>query len=374
MPPSSGRAEPIAQPPSCMLVIPSFAGGGAERVMLQLAGSLPAHGLRTELLALSGAGPLRQPGVELCPTTILDRPRMRGALSAIFHQLRVRRPTLVFSSFGHVTAGIAAMLPLLRSRPKLIAREPNLPSLSMAGGGVNRWLRLACRLAYPRCDLVVASSERMAIELRDEYAVQRERLLVLPNPVDVSMIRARAECLPERPGCRRLFVAAGRLVPQKGFDRLITRWRQTDVGDHLIILGDGPDRQSLQRQLANAGLNGRVQLRGFDANPWAWYALADAVLLPSRFEGMPNVALEALACGTPVIATPESGGIAELVPRVGVAALKVVPMDAFVGTMSALEPSALVTPGSLRPSLLPTELHPDRVAATLATRLLGLVG
>ena len=363
----------MSRPPTCLLVLPSFAGGGAERVMLQLAVSLPAHGLHTELLALSGAGPLRAPNNEPCPTTILDQPKMRGALGAVFRQLRHRRPALVLSTFGHVTAGLAAMVPLLRPRPRLAAREPNLPSLSMSGGGINRWLRLACRLAYPRCDLMIASSARMARELRDDYAVRDTRLLVLPNPVDVASIRRHAEHRPARPRCRRLFVAAGRLVPQKGFDRLIARWPQTDVGDHLVILGDGPDRLPLERQLSDLGLDGRVQLRGFDPNPWAWYAIANAVLLPSRFEGMPNVALEALACGTPVIATPESGGIAELVPRVADGALHVLPMDAFVDAMDALGASGLDESRGLRPSLLPTELQPDRVAETLAARLLGLL-
>lgn len=358
---------------TCLLVLPSFAGGGAERVMLSLAGSLPAQGVATQLLVLSGAGPLRPPaGAEPCATTILDQPRVRGALGALFHELKVRRPACLLSSFGHVTAALAAMRPLLDARPRLIAREPNLPSLSMAGGGINRWLRLACRLAYPRCDLVIASSERMAGELHGDYGVRNNRMLVLGNPVDVERIRARAEQRPRRPRCRRLFVAAGRLVPQKGFDRLIARWSETDVGDHLVILGDGPDQEVLQRQLAEADLSARVRLAGFDANPWGWYALADAVLLPSRFEGMPNVALEALACGTPVIATPESGGIAELVGRVPQGALRVLEMDGFVGAIRRLEPVGQGAATDLRPSLLPSDLHPDRVAVTLAERMLAL--
>jgi glycosyltransferase involved in cell wall biosynthesis len=363
----------MSRPPTCLLVLPSFAAGGAERVMLQLAGSLPAHGLRTELVALSDDGPLRAPGANPCPTTILQQPRMRGALGALFRHLRQRRPALVLSSFGHVTAGIAAMVPLLRPRPQLVAREPNLPSLSMAGGGINRWLRLACRLAYPRCDLVIASSERMAAELRDDYGVRNARLLVLPNPVAVSLIRAQARRQPDRPRCRRLFVAAGRLVPQKGFDRLIECWSRTGPGDHLVILGDGPDRESLQRQLAQTRLEDRVKLPGFDPNPWAWYALADAVLLPSRFEGMPNVALEALACGTRVIATPESGGIAELVPRVPDDALRILPIQSFTDAIHDVEPLQHGSPRALRPSMLPLDLSLDRVASTLAARLLELI-
>ncbi len=78
----------------------------------------------------------------------------------------------------------------------------------------------------------------------------------------------------------------------------------TSIDAHLTILGDGPRNTKLHDMIISLGVEEKVNLAGFIKNPWAYYAGADTFLLSSRWEGMPNAALEALACGTPVIATP----------------------------------------------------------------------
>jgi len=353
-----------------VFVLPSFAGGGAERVTIQLAAAVREAGLTTSLALLDARGPLATLVPPDLPVTDLGRPRLRAALPALHGHLRRLRPDLVFSSFGHVSAALVAMRPLLRPRPRLIAREANLPSLSLAGGGMDRLVRAACRLAYPRCDLVLASSQRMAGELRALFAVQPWRLALLDNPVAVDTIRARAAQAPvpaRPPG--RVFVACGRLVPQKGFDRLIALWPRLPADAHLVILGDGPDRTALVALARGLGLEHRVHFAGFVVNPWAWYQAADAVLLASRFEGMPNVALEALACGTPVVATPESGGLAELAEDVPAGALSMAPFGAdYAVAIAAVEP-----PPPPRASLLPPRFSGEAVAADLRRHMRRLL-
>ena len=76
----------------------------------------------------------------------------------------------------------------------------------------------------------------------------------------------------------------------------------------LTILGEGPLRACLERLAHTRGVADRVRFAGFQENPYACFARADAFVLSSRFEGFPNVVLEALACSTPVIATPALGG------------------------------------------------------------------
>jgi len=338
--------------------------------MLRMAALLPRHGLDTELWVLDPEGPLAVSVAPGIPVTVLGTGRLREGVAALARQVRRSRPELMFSSFGHVTAALAGILAPLRKRPRLVAREPNLPSLSMAGGGINRWLRLACRLAYPRCDLMVASSERMAAELVNDYGVRRPRLMVLPNPVNETRIRERARHRPAAPPCGRLFVAAGRLVPQKGFDRLIDLWPRTRADDVLVLLGDGPERDRLRDAAFRAGVGERVLLQGYDSNPWGWYALADAFLLPSRFEGMPNAALEALACGTPVIATPEAGGLVELVPQLPARALTIRPADRLLEAILRVPHTRAAAPA---PSLLPPRFRAAAVAAALAHRLTTLL-
>jgi glycosyltransferase involved in cell wall biosynthesis len=360
----------MRQSPRCALVLPSFAGGGAERVMLQMAARLPGHGIDIELVVLDGRGPLAALVPPGTATTVLGTPRMREAVVALRRHLRRSRPAWAVSSFGHVTAPLAALVATLRPRPLLVAREPNMPSLSMAGGGINRWLRLACRLAYPRCDLVVASSERMAAELRRDYGVRSGRLSIVHNPIDETMIRARAGAAVSTPPCRRLFVASGRMVEQKGFDRLIAIWTRTRPDDMLVLLGDGPDRLQLEHQAAHAGLGQRVLFRGWEDNPWAWYARADAMLVPSRFEGMPNAALEALACGTPVIATPEAGGLVELTRDVPAHGLGLTASDRFAEAIAQLPRRDTTV---LAPSLLPPRFRAETVARELAKHLASML-
>jgi len=94
----------------------------------------------------------------------------------------------------------------------------------------------------------------------------------------------------------------------------LLRWfsKLEDKKSTLTILGDGNLKDELAKEAELLNLQDRVIFLGFCNNPWQWYAGADVFLLSSRWEGMPNSVLEALACGTPVIATEESGGIKEV--------------------------------------------------------------
>jgi glycosyltransferase involved in cell wall biosynthesis len=109
---------------------------------------------------------------------------------------------------------------------------------------------------------------------------------------------------------------------------------------------------------------------GFTDNPWEWFAGADAVLVPSRWEGMPNVALEALACGAPVIATPEAGGIAELADETGGSAVRVCPAGSeFIEAMNFMHHGV----PEIRPSLLPPRYDHKVVNGAFAALLEGFL-
>src|SRR5690606_340618 len=158
------------------------------------------------------------------------------------------------------------------------------------------------------------------------------------------------------PGDGPRFVAAGRLTHQKGFDRLLDMMAATDSASRLTILGEGPELENLRAQAQRLGLGARVAFVGFEPSPWPRYAGADAFLLPSRWEGMPNAALEALACGTPVIATPESGGIGEIAALATPGAVTTAEAGTpFVELLRAVAPR----PAAQHPSLLPAEFRVD---------------
>ncbi|HEX4604218.1 MAG TPA: glycosyltransferase, partial [Candidatus Angelobacter sp.] len=136
------------------------------------------------------------------------------------------------------------------------------------------------------------------------------------NPVDAEMIAYMAAAAANpftAPGPN--LVAAGRLRKEKGMDLLLDALPailQRVPGAHLTILGEGPLEARLKKQAVSLGINSAVSFMGFQANPWLYLKYADVFVLPSRYEGLPNAVLEALALGTPVVATDCPGGIREI--------------------------------------------------------------
>lgn len=352
-------------------VLPSLAAGGAERVVLMLAQGLNQARFAPHLVLFKREGPLADRVSDGLAVTSLDKPRLRQARPALIAALSNLRPDVVVSTLGYVNLALLSSRRRLPKRTRLILREANLPSLSLRHARFGQLMAMGYRRWYRHADRVVASSEQMAAEFTERFAVPKARLTVLPNPVDEAGLRRSAATKPTRaPHTGRQFVAAGRLVAQKGFDSLIDQFAALDDAPLLTILGDGPDRASLERQVAELGLEDRVAMPGYDPNPWPHYAGADAFLLPSRWEGMPNAALEALACGTPVIATPEAGGIAEVAAAAPRGAVTIVAAgQAFVAAMRAVAPQ---TGAKLRPSLLPARFRIEAVVASFEDMLAHL--
>jgi len=347
------RAERFRVSTGIAFVLPSFAAGGAERVMLHLLTGLDRAQFSPSLIVLHKEGPLadRLPGD--VPLLDLARPRLRQGLPALIGAIRRTRPRVVVSSLGYVNIALLACRWMLPLRTRIVVREANMPSLSLPRGprpGLTRWLY---KRYYPRADAVICTSNMMMGEMSGAIGVDRSRLHLLPNPLDEEALRAEAAIPiapePESPGVH--FISGGRVTRQKGFDRLIELFAGLPGNSKLTILGEGPERAALQESCDRHGLGQRVSLPGFSTKPWPHYAAADAFLMSSHWEGMPNAALEALACGTPVIATPESGAIAEIAAAAPKGAVTVAPWGApFAAAMAKI---IAAENNDLRPSLLP---------------------
>lgn len=173
--------------------------------------------------------------------------------------------------------------------------------------------RALVRLLYPRAARVIGVSEGVTDDLRDNFGVPSQKLVAIPNPIDVDAILAKAEAAPAIDLPKPYVLAAGRLVKSKNFDMLIHAFAAAGLdGRRLVIIGEGPERAALERIAIASGVADSVIMPGFVENPYALMRGAEMFVLSSNAEGFPNGLVEAMAVGAPVIATNCASGPSEI--------------------------------------------------------------
>ncbi len=346
-------------------ILPNFQAGGAERVMITVANHLDRARFQPVLIVCGDYGPLRDMVLPGTPIIALNRPCSWRTVPVLADAVKSSGAQLAISTMAHLNILMLLAKPLLSGIP-VIVREAVTPSYFSDSLFKRSVLACAYYLLYPFADRILSPTQMVFDEMPVILRERQSLLTRIFNPVDMSVIRnALADNVRStyaRPD-QRLFVGAGRLVDQKGFDRLIVAlkdWRTRDDW-RLVILGEGPDYARLQQLVTDHGLS-QITLAGFDAHPWRVFAAANAFVLPSRHEGLPNVALEALALGTPVIAAASAGGIGEIAEAAQGGAVTIATnMDEFVALMEKVMPQADI---SSRDSLLPSCFSlPDVVAS-----------
>ncbi|MDQ3776532.1 MAG: glycosyltransferase [Pseudomonadota bacterium] len=310
-----------------LFVMPTLRGGGAERVMITLLCHLDRARFQLVLAVVDSLEAAYRADVPKDVEFIdLRCTRVRYALPKIMRLIWRSRPDVVFSTLGHLNLALAMLRPLLPNGVRYIGREGCVVSETLTEYTHPRLWAWAYRRFYARFDVVVCQSLDMRDDLVGHFAFPPVKAVIIHNPVDIERIRCLAADVSSRdhePAAWRTetaphLVAAGRLSRQKGFDLLIEALALCDGRQpRLTLLGEGPLRAALEELARQRGVAERVRFAGFQKNPYPFFVRADAFVLSSRYEGFPNVVLEALACGTPVIAMPSPGGVAEIAELAG---------------------------------------------------------
>jgi len=379
------------------LYISSLASArGAERVVFHVARELAARGHRLTLLVEETGGRLvddlaKLPNApEIVELETLDGPTLlsRVLLLAAVARVLLERPRRLFSADAAdlVEAAWKAPAPILglrrwirRERPRAVLsflHDPNLTlalakrlalgetrciasvrnhitvSAAKAKSSRMRAVPGAMRMALPGLDRVLAVSEGIRADVLRITELPEDRVEALGNPVDPSDAAAAARVpSPHRwlaDGRGPVVVAAGKLKPQKDFPTLLRAFARVESPRpaRLVVLGEGDEREALLALAATLGIADRVDLPGQVENPLAFFVRADLFVLSSAWEGLPNVLLEALACGCPVVSTDCPSGPAEILKGSG--AGRLVPVGDVAAMARAIERElAQPTPRSL---------------------------
>jgi glycosyltransferase involved in cell wall biosynthesis len=254
-------------------------------------------------------------------------------LLALRRTIRKERPDVVVSFLPDVN--IAAVIAAWGLSVPVVVSERIYPPAMPLGALLER-LR---RWIYPRADAVVVQTNH-ALQWLARCCPTADGH-VIANPVVFPLPEAEPITAPSSVigSQRRLVLAVGRLDPQKQFEALIAAFErlapQFPEWD-LVILGEGSERESLENQLEQLGLGGRVCLPGRVGNLSDWYARADLYVMSSRFEGFPNSLAEAMAYGLPAVSFDCDAGPRDII-REGVDGCLVPPAMGVTGLSQAME-------------------------------------
>lgn len=301
-------------------LINSLRGGGAERVCVTLANELAAMGWTVEVLVLNLRDAVMQ--VELTGSvavTNLNVSHARNCGLKLWRYVTERSPE-VFLVFNHQLAIVLLLIRrLARADFRIVARSISTLSRKRLHQ-VSFWHRQIVddmtRAFYKHVDKVVAQSEGMKHDLTEHYGFSADEIIVIHNP----LARRFEQCpLSEiGPWSRRPWelIYVGRLNSIKGLDLLLRAFAvcaRDNAALTLRLIGDGDQRAVLGKLADKLGMSGRIVFEGFVSDIVPFYRRARATLLTSHYEGFPNVLVESLSQGTPIVAVNCASGPSEIV-------------------------------------------------------------
>ncbi|MDP1735619.1 MAG: glycosyltransferase [Sulfuritalea sp.] len=292
----------------------NLAGGGAEKALAKIGSGLAARGHEVDFIVCESAGDHagKYAPPAGCGFHALSARAGHGWLGKRRLAWRLRRH---LASHPHdllvSTLPFADEVAALAGAPRHVCRIANTLSAEIARLPAAKAQRRSARYRklYGARQLV-AVSQGVANDMHSHFGIEAERMRVIGNPFDPAAIRLlAAELYPARPS-EPYILHVGRFAAQKRHDLLLAAFAQAKL-PHTLVLLTPPDAR-LAALISQTGLERRVTIADFQANPYPWMAGADLLVLCSDHEGLPNVLIEALACGTRVVSTDCPSGPREI--------------------------------------------------------------
>lgn len=301
-----------------MFVIHQLNAGGAQRIIMSLADNLDKKKFEVILVVINNVGEFSNYSNKDVKIIDLKTPHARHSLFKLFRLIKKEQPDIVFSGIAYLNLLFAILIPIIKifvKNIKFIARETNTVSIQNTQEKYPKLFDRLYTMFYKNFDIIISQSKYMKNDLIENYKISNNKIKVINNPIDIEkndkLVNETTVSLFDKSKINLL--AAGRLNHQKGIDLLIEAMKLLNDKFHLTILGEGEERNNLINLAKELGVLEKITFAGFQKNPYVYMKQADLFVLSSRYEGFPNVVLEANACGTPVVAFNCPGGTGEII-------------------------------------------------------------
>jgi len=291
----------------------NFYGGGAERIMLSYVNNLPQDVFKVFLLVGDDSGPLRDLVDPSVSKIIL------GVKRSIFSPIPLRREIMLngiqilISTLTHVNVAALIATRFLKG-VKVYIREAGTPSKALDQNG--QWfLKALAKFLFPFADGVIAVSQAVKRDILLFYGIAEDRITVIYNGIDVPRESRHVSHRFYQKGS--VIIAVGRIASVKDYSTLLFAFAKiaSRKNYYLLILGERESEGEWKKiwEIRQAlELENRVDFLGFVNNPMDYILRADVLVSSSIHEGLPNVLLQAMACGRNVVSTASSGGVSEI--------------------------------------------------------------
>lgn len=357
----------MCQSPDIAVFVRWMRDGGAERTIANLVNGFAEVGLKVDLVLIRAEGDLLEtlhPSIRLIDLntsafTIGNRWQLStsfqslGSLFKLVKYLNTVQPTVLLSATHYINEISLIAKVLSRANTRVFVSEHT--HLSLEAQQVEqlsaRMAPWAARILYPWAQAVITVSQGVAQDLINTVKLNPQKIRVIYNPAIFPDIHRQSEQEIHHPWFVKkdvpIILGAGRFVRQKDFATLIKAFAQViaHYPARLVLLGDGRDRHALEALVEELNLGDSVWMPGFMINPYMYLKRADVFVLSSRWEGLSNILIEAIALGAPVVATDCPSGPAEILQQGKYGIL------APVGDVDGLATGILKMLGGYRPTI-----------------------
>jgi glycosyltransferase involved in cell wall biosynthesis len=302
------------------IFLPSLDGGGAERVMVNLANEFSKQGYIVDLVLVQARGAYKRIVLSSVNVIDLNEKRVLSSLPALIKYLNKYSPEVLLSTMTHANL-VSVLAGMVSKQPtRVYVREANTLGVVLGRKKVFSkmlWSGLV-KFLYKRASLIIAPSMGVARDLESHCSFPEGQVQVIYNPIVSSdltnLMNEPVEHHWFNSKDERVILSVGRLTKQKDYPTLLQAFKQVvgSVNVRLVILGDGEEKRALQKLTEELCISDRVEFLGFVDNPFKFMRASDLFVLSSAWEGLPGVLIQAMACGCQVISTDCPSGPSEI--------------------------------------------------------------